>query len=164
MTSYVLLKSVILILVIHINIIPPTTSRSYKWFFPSGCRTEPLYTFIFSPTCATHPAISPPLYHKTRPSINYPFLRLGILPKRQTYFKRAMTQGFTTVQTNRRTDILYGSTYTPDGGNWPETSVPIRQSTRRRMPEDNNHRINFIEFQDFWDVTLRYWATIDVSK
>jgi hypothetical protein len=74
-----------------------------------------------------------------------------------------MTQGFTRVQTNRRTDILYGSTNSLDGGNRPETSVPIHQSTRRRMPEDN-HRIKFIEFQDFWDVTMRCWAILDVSK
>jgi hypothetical protein len=33
------------------------------------------------------------------------------------------------------------------------------------MPEDNNHRIECGEFQDFWDVTLRCWAAIiDVSK
>lgn len=164
MTSYVLLKSVILILVIHINIILPSTSRSYKWFFPSGFPTETLYTFIFSPTRATHPAISPPFTSQDTAVNKTPVPALGTLPKqRQPYFKRAMTQGFTTVQTNRRTDILYGSTYSPDGGNRPETSVPIHQSTRRRMPEDN-HRIKFIEFQDFWDVTMRCWAILDVSK
>jgi hypothetical protein len=112
MTSYVLLKPVILIMVIHINIILPSTSRSYKWFFPSGFPTETLYTFILSRTRATHPAIYPHSHHKTQPSTKRLFLPLGTLPKqRQTYFKRAMTQGFTTAQRDGRTD---GQTYCTD--------------------------------------------------
>jgi len=106
MKSYFLLKSVILILVIHINIILPSTSRSYKWFFPSGFPTETLNTFIFCPTRATHPAISPPpLYITRQPSIKCLFLRLSTLPKQgQTYFKRASLQ-------YRQTD---GQTYCMD--------------------------------------------------
>ena len=101
MTSYVLLKCVILIVVIHINIILPSTSRSYKWFFPSGFpNRNPVNVYFLPPPVRHTPPYHPLLHRKTQPSIKCLFLPLGTLPKqRQTHFKRAMAQGFTTVQT-----------------------------------------------------------------